>query len=120
AFTAPSLARFAPMVAPRGVVIYDSSVAHDLPELAPDVRILGIPMTAIARDLGRPVIKSVVALGALQAATGIFPEETFLTALREALARKSELVPVNEEAFRRGVSAVSATAAAAGAAPATV
>lgn len=102
AFNAPSLARFAPMVAPRGIVIYDSSVAHEVPELAPDVRVLGIPMTAIARELGRPVIKNVVALGALQAATGLFPEETFLTAIREALARKSDLVEINEEAFRRG------------------
>ena len=31
-------------------------------------------------------MKNVVALGALQGATGLFPAETFLTAIRQALA----------------------------------
>jgi 2-oxoisovalerate ferredoxin oxidoreductase beta subunit len=106
AFNAPSLAKFGPRVAPGGVVVYDSSVARDLPELAAGVRAVGVPFTEIATALGKPVIKNVVALGAVQAATGLFPRETFLTAIREALARKPELMPLNEEAFARGVAAV--------------
>ena len=42
------------------------------------------------------------ALGALQAVTELFPEETFLTAIRQALASKASVIPMNEEAFRRG------------------
>jgi 2-oxoisovalerate ferredoxin oxidoreductase beta subunit len=120
AFNAPSLAKFGPMVREGGTVIYDSTVAHDPPALAAGVRALGVPLTGIARELGRPVIKNVVALGALQAATGIFPEATFLNAIREALARKRELVPVNEEAFRRGAAAISVNGDVAAAEPATV
>jgi 2-oxoisovalerate ferredoxin oxidoreductase beta subunit len=48
----------------------------------------------------------VVALGALQAATGIFPEETLLTAIRQALKSKCAMIPLNEDAFRRGRQAV--------------
>jgi Pyruvate/2-oxoacid:ferredoxin oxidoreductase gamma subunit len=51
-------------------------------------------------------VKNVVALGALQAATGILPAETLLAAIRQALAGKRDLLQVNEEAFRRGIRAV--------------
>ena len=106
AFNGPSLAKFGPRVVPGGVVIYDSSVAGEVPPLAEGVRALGVPFTEIAAGLGKRVIKNVVALGAMQAATDLFPEETFLTAIREALARKSALIPLNEEAFRQGGAAV--------------
>ena len=47
------------------------------------------------------------ALGALQAATGIFPKETFLTSVRRALKDKASMIPLNEKAFDRGVEAAS-------------
>ncbi len=108
AFNAPSLAKFGPAVPAGGTIVYDASVIHDLPQLAPGVRALGIPFTAIATELGRPVIKNVVALGAMQAATRLFPEETFFDVIHEALERKTSLIPLNEEAFRRGAAAVPA------------
>jgi Pyruvate/2-oxoacid:ferredoxin oxidoreductase gamma subunit len=106
AFNAPSLAKFGPAVAPGGTVIYDSSVIADPPVLAEGVRLVGVPFTQIATDLGRVVVKNVVALGALYAACTPFPEETFLTAIRQALQAKCALIPLNEEAFRWGVKAV--------------
>ncbi len=106
AFNAPSLVKFGPTVPAGGTIVYDASVIHDLPPLAPGVRALGVPFTAIATELGRPVIKNVVALGAMQAATRLFPEETFFAVIHEALERKTSLIPLNEEAFRRGAAAV--------------
>lgn len=106
AFNAPSLARFGPTVVEGGTIVYDSSVIVDVPALRAGVRVIGVPMTRIATDLGRPVVKNVVALGALQAATGMFPEETFLTAIRQALKSKCAMIPLNEEAFTRGSEAV--------------
>ena len=106
AFNAPSLARFGPTVAPGGTVVYDSSVIFDVPPLAAGVKAVGVPMTRIATELGRPVVKNVVALGAVQAATEIFPEETLLTAIRQALKSKCAMIPLNEEAFARGGQAV--------------
>ena len=66
----------------------------------------GVPLTEIAVNLGRRVIKNVVALGALQAVTQIFPEETFLVAIRQALAQRCAMIPMNEEAFQWGQRAV--------------
>ena len=106
AFNAPSLARFGPTVVPGGTIVYDSSVIADVPRIAAGVKAFGVPMTRIASELGRLVVKNVVALGALQAATGIFPEETLLTAIRQALKSKCAMIPLNEEAFARGSQAV--------------
>lgn len=106
AFNAPSLAKFGPKVQRGGIILYDSSVIKDVPQLPEGVQVHGAPFTEIAADLGKVVVKNVVALGALQAATGLFPEETFLTAIRQALKDKCAMIPLNEEAFRWGVRAV--------------
>jgi 2-oxoisovalerate ferredoxin oxidoreductase beta subunit len=52
------------------------------------------------------MVKNIVALGALCAATAIFPRETFLAVIRRALRQKSALVAANEEAFARGAKAI--------------
>ncbi len=107
AFNAPSLAKFGPSVPPGGTILYDSSVVATVPACDPRVRILGVPFTEIAVGLGKTVVKNIVALGALQASTNIFPKETFLTAVRMALKDKAKLIPMNEAAFQAGVNALS-------------
>ncbi len=106
AFNAPSLAKFGSTVLPGGTVLYDSSVIAEAPDLGSGIRCHGIPFTEIASDLGKVLVKNVVALGALQAATGLFPAETFLTAIRLALKEKCAMIPLNEQAFARGGQAV--------------
>ena len=89
-----------------GTIIYDSSVIDTPPVMPVGVTAYGVPMTRIATDLGKPVVKNIVALGALQAATGLFPADTFLTAVRQALKDKCALIPLNEEAFEWGRKAI--------------
>jgi 2-oxoisovalerate ferredoxin oxidoreductase beta subunit len=105
AFNAPSVARFAPAVRKGGYVVYDRSVVRDAPVLDPSVHAVAVPATEIARELGQPLAKNIVALGALVGATGLLPAESLLAALRQALAGKRGQVSVNEEAFRRGLAA---------------
>ncbi|MGO9196750.1 MAG: 2-oxoacid:acceptor oxidoreductase family protein [Acidimicrobiales bacterium] len=103
AFNAPSLAKFGPTVQPGGIVVYDSSVISALPDgLAAGVRTVAVPFASVAADLGAAVVKNVVALGALQGATNVFPKETFLTAIRDAMKDKCALIPLNEQAFELG------------------
>jgi len=108
AFNAPSLARFGPLVAPGGVVVYDRSVVPDAPALPAVGKVVGVPCSEIARELGRVMVKNIVALGALARATGLFPEETYLTAIRQALRDRPALVSLNEQAFARGLAAAAA------------
>jgi 2-oxoisovalerate ferredoxin oxidoreductase beta subunit len=103
AFNAPSLAKFGPTVRAGGTIVYDSSVIGSLPDgLADGVRAVGVPFARVAKDLGSVVVKNVVALGALQRATEVFPPDTFLTAIRQALEDKCAMIPLNEEAFAWG------------------
>jgi len=106
AFNAPSLVKFAPTVKSGGTILFDSSIIKEVPKgLDPSVKVLGVPFTEIAVDLGKAVVKNIVALGALQAATDLYPEATFLAAIRQALADKCALIPLNEEAFAWGIKA---------------
>jgi 2-oxoisovalerate ferredoxin oxidoreductase beta subunit len=105
AFNAPSLARFGPAVVPGGVIVYDSSLVSEAPAGLERARVFPVPCSRIAHDLGLTAVKNVVALGALQAATQLFPDETWLAAVRQALTAKPALIPVNEQAFAAGAQA---------------
>jgi 2-oxoisovalerate ferredoxin oxidoreductase beta subunit len=107
AFNAPSLVKFGPTVPPGGTILYDSSVVTEAPALDPRVHVHGVPFTEIAVGLGKAVVKNIVALGALQASTNLFPKETFLTAVHLALQEKAKLIPMNDAAFEAGVKALS-------------
>ena len=105
AFNAPSLEKFGPTVPEGGTVIYDSSVISSPPELDPSITMVGVPCTEIAMDLGAAKVKNVVALGALQAASQIFPRQSFETAIRQALKNNCAMIELNEEAFGWGIKA---------------
>ncbi len=105
AFNPPSLEKFGPAVEPGGIVIYDSSIIPQPPELDSSVQMTGIPCTEIAVDLGKTMVKNVVALGAVQAATELFPEESFVATMRAALQEDCALLQLNEAAFARGIAA---------------
>ena len=110
AFNAPSLAKFGLTVKRGGYILYDNSVAREVKPGDPSITVVGVPFTEIAAGLGKLVVKNIVALGALQAATGIFPAETLLAAIRQALAHKPALIPLNEQAFAAGITAVAGQA----------
>lgn len=103
AFNAPSLAKFGPSVVHGGIVIYDSSVISDPPRLPP-ARVLPVPLAAMAGELGQPMVKNIIALGALAGATGLFPDDTFLAALRQTVHGTPALLDLDERAFARGAS----------------
>jgi 2-oxoisovalerate ferredoxin oxidoreductase beta subunit len=106
AFNAPSLEKFGPTVRAGGTIIYDSTVVASPPDALEGVTVHGVPLTHIATTLGNPLVKNIAALGALHAATGLFPAATWLTAIRQALEHKGALIALNEEAFECGRRAV--------------
>jgi Pyruvate/2-oxoacid:ferredoxin oxidoreductase gamma subunit len=106
AFNAPSLAKFAPTVVPGGTIIYDSSVVPTPPANLPAGRnVLAIPLTKIAADLGKPMVKNLVALGVLQAATRVLPSDALLATLAHVLKDKAAVLPLNQAAFAAGQAA---------------
>ncbi len=111
AFNAPSLEKFGPTVRKGGIIVYDSSVVRTPPKLDDSVRVVGVPCTEIAQELGKRMVKNVVALGAVQAASGLFPPESFLTTLRRVLKANCSVLELNETAFARGRAACETAAA---------
>ena len=109
AFNAPSLTKFAPQVREGGVIIYDSTIITDPGALPAGRTVYAVPFTGIATQLQRPMVKNIVALGALQAATHLFPAESFMATLRTVLKDKAALLPLNEAAFAAGQQAIAAT-----------
>jgi 2-oxoisovalerate ferredoxin oxidoreductase beta subunit len=105
AFNAPSLAKFGPAVARGGFVVYDRSVVTE-PLSWPGVQMAGIPCSEAAQRLGDVRVKNIVALGALNGLMHLFPDETYLAAIRRALGGKSTGSALNEQAFARGVELV--------------
>jgi len=106
AFNAPSLAKFAHKVVAGGVILHDSTVVTAPGKLPKNCRILALPLTKIATDLGRPMVKNVVALGALHEALGLLPDDSVITTLHQVLKDKPSLLPLNEAAFAAGRAAV--------------
>ncbi len=107
AFNAPSLAKFGPAVKKNGLIVYDSSVISEEPQgLDPSLRVVGVPFSGIALEIGKLMVKNIVALGALCAASNIMPQKSFLTAIHLALKDKKDMLPLNEEAFQKGMDAV--------------
>ena len=102
AFNAPSLTKFAPDVREGGLIIYDSTVILSPGALPANCRVLGLPLTQIATELGRPMVKNVVALGALQTAVNLLSGERLLDTLRHVLKDKPAMLPLNETAFAAG------------------
>jgi len=104
AYNAPSLTKFGPTVAKNGFIIYDA-LAPAPSSVDPSVKVIGIPFAEIAAGLGKMVVKNIVSLGVLAAATDIFPRDTFLAAIKQALKEKASLIPLNEKAFDLGYAA---------------
>ncbi|MEP7358916.1 MAG: 2-oxoacid:acceptor oxidoreductase family protein, partial [Anaerolineales bacterium] len=81
AMNQPSLDKYAPLVAPGGLLIH-SAMPQAAPPAYPGLRQIEIPANAIAEELGSPQAANMVLIGALLAATEILP----LAAVELALA----------------------------------
>jgi 2-oxoisovalerate ferredoxin oxidoreductase beta subunit len=106
AFNAPSLAKFGPQVADRGIVVYDSGAIEEVPELRPGVRLVPVPFGDVAHHLGKALVKNMVALGALQEASRVVSEESLLRTIAQSLQDRCAMIPLNQDAVRWGAKCV--------------
>lgn len=84
-----------------GVVVYDDTFKARVPEGRP-VRVYGVPLTKIARELGNPIMKNMVAVGVTAALVGL-PVEEFRPTIEARFGGKGDqVVELNMEALRRG------------------
>jgi 2-oxoglutarate ferredoxin oxidoreductase subunit gamma len=94
-----SLEAFGADLKPGGLLLVDA----DLVQEAPASRVLALPFTRIARELGRAMAANIVALGALAQLTGAVSLESLTAAVLARVPKGTE--DLNKKALAAGVAA---------------
>ena len=98
-----SMDRFKDSVVPGGAVVVNTSIVKNIPQYD-DVTVIEVDAGNISIELGNPKVMNLVVAGALVGYSEILPEENVLqTAFKKLGAKRPELNPLNEKAFRRGI-----------------
>lgn len=106
ALNEPSLTKFEAGVLPGGSVFVNSDVVTDKVS-RPDLTAYYIPCAKIAEEIGNPKVANMVMLGAYVAGTKILKPETIERMIAQMFTGpKAKLVPLNIEAFRRGMACI--------------
>ena len=94
-------------VLPGGLYLVNSTLVPDAQTQRSECKVLPIPATAIARELGNPLAASMVAIGAYAAATGLLEPEELAGRLNEVLPPyRSVLIDLNRKAIAAGAAFV--------------
>ena len=106
ALNEPSLEKFEAGVQSGGSVFVNSDVVTDRVSRE-DLAACYIPCAKIAEAVGNPKVGNMVMLGAYVAKTGFLRPETIETMITQMFTGpKAKFVPLNIEAFRRGMASV--------------
>jgi 2-oxoisovalerate ferredoxin oxidoreductase beta subunit len=100
AMNQPSLEAFEHEVADGGLVLLDSGICTTRPE-GKNHRVVALPAAEMADAVGTPKVANVIMLGALCAATDIFPAD-FVKDTLKIIAKKKDLIELNTKAFDAG------------------
>ncbi len=106
ALNQPSVDKFEAMIKPGGNMIYDSSLITN-PPTRKDINIYPIAASEEAVNMKNTKILNMIVLGAFVAARQTVKPESVFKALEKALpARNHKLIPLNIEAFNKGMSLI--------------
>lgn len=98
----PSLEKYAPLIKAGGLIVVNSSLIEQKSERE-DIRVIYVPASDIATELGNPRMANLVMLGALVQATGLVSFETIGQQLEEHLsARHRKWLEPNKQALAKG------------------
>jgi 2-oxoglutarate ferredoxin oxidoreductase subunit gamma len=92
--------RYMPTFRPDGLLIIDTDLV-ELDEQVGDRRVLAIPATRIAEQVGRTVVANIVMLGFVAAVTDLVSVEAMRQAALTSIPRKT--IELNTNAFRAGL-----------------
>ena len=104
----PSLVKFMPMMAPGGTLLYNSSLIEGV-EIRSDITAIPVPCSEMADKLQNSRVANMVMLGAVQAATDVFSDESLTATLKNWLGEaKANMLEINEKAIAEGRALVKA------------
>lgn len=98
----PSFDKFEPKIVSGGVLIVNSSLISSKSSRT-DIKIIEIPATEVATEIGEPRVSNSVILGAFVAASGAVTIDSVVEGLRNVLPeRRHNLIPANKVALEKG------------------
>jgi len=98
----PSMEKFAPMVKPGGLLLYESANILK-PSTRTDIEIIGIPATTEALIMKNTRIMNMIMLGAYLQLKPIVNNDSILEALKKVLPEKyHHLIDINKRALEKG------------------
>lgn len=102
-----SLYQFRESVKPGGMLILNSTMIPNLKTMETEYRVLKLPLMQKAQELGNPKVISSVLLGVLAGLPGLIENPQRLKEyMLKILAKKPELLKLNESAFDAGIKMV--------------
>lgn len=101
ALNQPSAVAFINRLVPGGKIIYDSSVAEEIPERR-DVDVFSIPASDMAIELGSVRSANMVMLGAFAKLAGVPSHEAIFASLEYLMGKKKALVELSSQAVIKG------------------
>jgi len=98
-----SLDKFAPRVTDGGLLVLNSSLIDEKPQLSDTVAVVSVPANDLAVELGNVKAANMVALGAYLHKKGILSVAAAAECLSDVLARRyHKTLPVNIQALDKG------------------
>ena len=105
AMNPPSLDKFAGAMAEGGVVVADSTLIANVPDI-PGVRMCALPATAMAEEAGFKKLANIIMVGKLFAETRFCAEDTLWKAMEKCVpASKAAMLEMNKKALTLGMDA---------------
>lgn len=97
----PSYSKFLNKLKPEGVLFINSSIVTDEIE-RDDIKVIKVPVTDIALELGNIKVLNIIMLGVYIGYSESIEYGVMLETIKKVLAKKSELLILNEKAFAKG------------------
>ncbi len=98
----PSLNKFLYKLVPGGTLFINSSIVTSRVERA-GVKVVSVPVTEMALEMGNPKVLNIIMLGAYIGYTKVVPEDVVLDTIIKQLGKKPDMIPLNKEAFDKGL-----------------
>ena len=97
-----SLGKFLPKLVPGGTLFTNSTIVT-APADREDLTIIEVPATQLALDMGSAKVLNIIMLGVYIGYTEAIDPSLMLEGILQKLARKPKLIPLNKEAFAKGL-----------------
>ena len=98
----PSLNKFLYKLVPGGTLFINSSIVTDEIKRT-DIDVVRVPVTEMAVEMGNIKVINIIMLGAYIGYTKCLPEDLVLDTIIRKLGMKASLIPLNKEAFAKGL-----------------